>query len=299
MTKEKCLYCGGSICLLFEPNKSNKKLDLKLFACTNCGFGKHGTIVQCEKCGIAYVSDPITQEEISNFYRLSEDETYLEEQNAREWTFKLYLWKLNRHLSKKKGKLLDIGTNTGLFVKLALEDGFDAVGLEPNKEAVNFAKKKYNLNLINKPFEKNTFPDKSFDVVSMWDVIEHFTDPVSEMEKVYKCLKPGGVFVFSTIDHESLAAKAAGTNWPWFMEMHRVFLSKNTSEYYLKKTGFNRVEFSPHWRFLSLGYSATRFRAVSYTLGNLAKKLGGIIGINKFLIPYYANDLYDCYAFKD
>ena len=132
----------------------------------------------------------------------------------------------------------------------------------------------------------------------MWDVIEHFTDPVSEMEKVFEITKPHGVFAFSTIDPNSLFAKAMGTRWSWYMEMHKVFFNKTSAEYYLKKTGFKKIVFTPHWRNLSLGYLATRLEAINPTLSKFAIKIVSTFQLSKVIVPYYANDLYDCYAYK-
>ena len=298
MNQEVCPFCKtGKVKKLYSATKDTQERAVNLFTCTNCGFGKHGPINKCATCGIFYVDDAISQQKISEFYEISEDEVYLAEQNAREATFKYYLSKLKR-VAKSKGKLLDIGTHTGLFVKLAREEGFKAVGLEPNKQAVQFAASHYGLDLINEPFEKNTFPPNSLDVITMWDVIEHFTDPVVELEKVYKTLKQNGVFAFSTVDPESLVARIWATRWPWYMEMHRVFLSERTARFYLTKVGFKKIIFKPHFRFFSLAYAANRFMMVNSLVSTIASRIAKIPHLGKVLVPYYANDLYDCYAFK-
>jgi ubiquinone/menaquinone biosynthesis C-methylase UbiE len=296
--KSLCRFCQkNSIKILFTANKQSGSHQPVNYACTNCGFGSHGTIVECGNCKIIYVQEKISQEKISAYYEVVDDPLYFAEQKAREKTFKDYLVKLEKYFPHK-GKLLDVGTNTGLFVKVAKNSGWQALGLEPSKEAVRFAKKRYGLSLINKPFEKNTFPKESFNAIAMWDVIEHFTDPIEELQKVYWQLKPGGVFAFSTTDPKSLLAKIMGTKWSWYMDMHRVFFSREAAKFYLKKTGFKKVIFTPHWRYLSLGYLATRLIAVNPLIAKFSGKIIKFLGIEKMIVPYYANDLYDCYAFK-
>lgn len=298
MMFSKCLFCQKDrVITKYPENKGTNKKAAWEFACTNCRYGIHGPIRNCLDCGIFYVDDLITQQEITNFYETLNDPLYLQEQKAREKTFSSYLSKLINYFPQK-GKLLDVGTNTGIFVKLANDRGFEAYGLEPNKEAADFAKKNYKLDLIAKPFEKNTFPKNSFDVVTMWDVIEHFTDPISELNKIYKVLKPGGMLAFSTIDPSSLVAKFWGTRWAWYMEMHRVFLDRKTMENYLSKVGFQKVIFKPHFRYFSLGYSAKLWSSVHPIFSTIFTKLGQLLGISGWVVPYYANDLYDCYAFK-
>lgn len=295
----KCRFCqNNTITLLFPPNKKTVSANrISDYACTNSAFGIHGPIVKCSNCQIIYVDEKLTQEQVSTYYECANDPLYFDEQEARRLTFQKYLKKL-RSFFPKKGKLLDIGTNTGLFVKIAMDNSWVATGLEPNKWGVEYAKKNYRVNLVNKSFDKNTFKKEFFDVVTMWDVIEHFTDPIFEIEKVYEIIKPHGVFAFSTINPESLLAKVMGTRWPWYMEMHKIFLNKRAAAFYLRKAGFKKIIFSPHFRSLSLGYLATRLKAINPTLSKMATTFISILRLNKIIIPYYANDLYDCYAFK-
>lgn len=294
-----CRFCQGeNLQLLFSANKgTNSVKKLEDYACTSSSFGVHGPVMECRDCRIIYVDATSSQKEISSYYEEATDQTYFDEQEAREVTFEKYLKKLENQYPNK-GKLLDIGTNTGLFVKLALNYGWKAQGLEPNRWAVEYAKKTYGIDLINKPFIPGIFKPGFFDAITMWDVIEHFTNPVSEIKKVFDYLKPGGVFAFSTVDPESLLAKTMGTKWSWYMEMHRVFFSKKAAEFYLKKAGFKKIVFAPHWRNLSLGYLATRLEAINPELSLITGKLISSLRLSRVIVPYYANDLYDCYAFK-
>lgn len=292
-----CRFCQQkSLKLLFNSTRQDNPVASE-FTCTNCGFGKHGMIVECENCGLIYVDEKISQKQISTYYEVANDPQYFLEQPAREKTFSGYLQRLEK-IFFGKGKILDIGTNTGLFVKLAKDRGWQALGLEPNKWAVEYAKKNYHVDLINKPFENNIFPKENFDVITMWDVIEHFTDPISEIKKVFEYLRPGGMFVFSTTDPQSPLAKIMGTRWPWYMEMHRVFLSSQTAKNQLKKLGFKKVISKSHFRSLSLGYLATRLQAVNPLMATITSKIIKTLKISKIIIPFYANDIYECFAFK-
>lgn len=296
-----CRFCHHPSAFLFYPatNKGGQKLSSH-FACTSCtmwGGGVHGPIVKCNNCKILYVDEPITQKEISDFYQQTEDPLYLQEQQARQRTFQHYLNSMEK-LFPTKGRLLDVGTNTGLFIKVALESGWDAYGLEPGKQAVEYAKKNFGIKLIAKPFETNTFSPQSFDAITMWDVVEHFTDPIAELKKVYRALRPGGMFAFSTVDPYSFVAKIQGERWPWYMEMHRVLLGRETALKYLREVGFVDIIFTSHWRFFSLGYTAKLWKSISPALASVFEMLGKELGISKVIVPYFAEDLYNCYAFK-
>lgn len=292
---QNCRFCkAGKVKELFPSNRSKKTIFPSAFACTNCGFGRHGQIIKCSACGIIYVNEKITQEKVSAYYEIAEDPLYLAEQSARERTFCKYLKGLDK-IFPQKGKLFDVGTNTGLFVKIACDNGWDAVGLEPNIWGVAYARDHYGLKLINKPFEKRS---ELFSVITMWDVVEHFTDPVNKMKLVFSMLRPGGVFAFSTVDPESPLARIMGTKWSWYMEMHKVFFSQKSARLYLEKLGFRNIIIRPHRRFLSLGYLASRLVAINPVLAEIFGLIAKRLGLSKLIVPYYANDLYDCYAFK-
>jgi 2-polyprenyl-3-methyl-5-hydroxy-6-metoxy-1,4-benzoquinol methylase len=292
---QNCRFCKrGNVRELFPSNRNRQPITVSAFACTNCGFGHHGQLVKCSTCGIVYINEKIAQEKVSAYYEVAEDPLYLAEQAARERTFRKYLKGLRR-IFPQKGKLFDVGTNTGLFVKIARDHGWNAVGLEPNVWGVAYARDHYGLRLINKPFEKRS---GKFSVITMWDVVEHFTDPVSKMKLVFSMLEPGGVFAFSTVDPESFLARVMGTKWSWYMEMHKVFFSRQSARFYLEKLGFRRIIFRPHWRFLSLGYLCSRLVAVSPRWAAISGWVAGNLGLSKVIVPYYANDLYDCYVFK-
>lgn len=275
----------------------NKVFTADEFTCTNSGFGIHGLIVKCPTCELIYIDESYPQSEISAYYEIAQDSLYFLEQPARVNTFNRYLKRIE-DLKPYKGRLLDVGTNTGLFVKLAADRGWEAVGLEPNKWGVEYAKKNYGVEIINKAFDKNLFAKESFDVITMWDVIEHFTDPIAELKKVYGYLKPQGMFAFSTVDPLSLFAKIMGTRWPWYMEMHRAFFSRASADYYLKRLGFRKVIFKPHFRNLSLSYLTSRVAAVFPIVSKMSTTLVNITNAGNIVVPYYANDLYDCYAIK-
>lgn len=294
---QSCRFCSSnSLRLLFKANKTNEK-QTKHFACTNTEFGSHGSIVKCDACEVIYVDDKTPQKKITTYYEVVEDPVYFEEQGAREKTFKKNLKNIEQ-LIPQKGKLLDIGTNTGLFVKLAKDSGWGATGLEPNKWAVDFAKKHYDLKLINQSFGRKTFKPDSFDVITMWDVIEHFVNPQEKAKNVFSFLKAGGLFAFSTVDPQSPLAVVFGTKWSWYMEMHRVFWSKKAAERELKKIGFGRIIFKPHFRYLTLGYLTTRAEALHPIISRFLGKSATALRVEKSIVPFYANDLYDCYAFK-
>ena len=96
--------------------------------------------------------------------------------------------------------------------------------------------------------EDAPLPEGAYDVVTMWDVIEHLPDPASTLRAVHSALRPGGVFAVTTMDVEALFPRVAGRFWPWYMQMHLVYFSRRTLGELLRRCGFEVVEVSRHRR---------------------------------------------------
>lgn len=261
------------------------------YLCTSNSYGLHGPIYKCTNCGLLYIVDNTPVKSILNRYQEAVDPVYISQEPARIKTFARNLTKLN-NLKPKRGKLLDIGAYTGLFLSLAQKSGWRISGVEPSRWAVDQAQKMYGIKIRNGLLSPRLFRTESIDVVTMWDVIEHFTDPKSAVKIAQNYLKPDGVLAITTIDVDSLAAKILKHRWPWLMRMHRVYFSQNTLKKLLENNGFRVVSITPHIRYTSLGYLASRFNT------NLIGKLLTASGLDRVVIPFYIGDLFDLYAVK-
>ena len=234
-----------------------------------------------------FIVDNTQVKNILDSYKKVQDPLYIAEEAARIKTFKRHL----RNIDKlcQRGRLLDIGAYTGLFLSLARDAGWQVAGIEPSRWAVAQARKLYHLTLKMGILKRGHFTPGTFDVITLWDVIEHFTDPLQAIRICHSYLKPGGWLIMSTMDIDSLAAKILGPRWPWLIHMHRVYFSRTTMKKILEKAGFTNVFFRAHIRFVSLRYLISRFipnrRPISHPLGNL-------------MLPFYIGDLFEVYAQK-
>ena len=103
-------------------------------------------------------------------------------------------------------------------------------------------------------------PEGAYDVVTMWDVIEHLPDPASTLRAVHSALRPGGVFAVTTMDVDALFPRVAGRFWPWYMQMHLVYFSRRTLGELLRRSGFEVVEVTRHRRIVRVSYAVSRHR---------------------------------------
>jgi SAM-dependent methyltransferase len=267
------------------------------FRCTHSGYGRHHAIVQCANCGLVYANPRLEGDDILDSYVAVEDPLYLQERDGRVLTFERHLRPLEK-LKPPPGRLLDVGAYTGVFVEIAARHGWDAWGLEPSRWAVSVAREQ-GLQMIEGTLESAALPEASYDVITLWDVIEHVTDPFAELRRAYRMLRPGGLLVLHTMDIDSRFARLMGARWPWLMEMHIYYFSRRTLTEMLGKAGFDVLRATPQGRYLRLGYFATR---VGGLLGQPAgRALGGIVRLlrlNRMPIPLNFGDLFTAYATK-
>jgi len=102
----------------------------------------------------------------------------------------------------RKGRLLDIGAGLGMFLRFAHEKGFEVYGIEQNSKAVEIMQK-YGIPAVNSPFEDIEIQEH-FDVVTMWDLLEHLADPRFSLEKVSKFISQDSLLVLEIPARDSL-----------------------------------------------------------------------------------------------
>jgi len=112
-------------------------------------------------------------------------------------------------LNKGPGSLLDIGAGTGAFLKLAKEHGWNAQGVEPNENArLLAAQKELNLNQTIEELSGNTF-----DVITLWHVLEHLPDLESTIAKIESLVEPGGILIIAVPNYKSFDARHYKEYW--------------------------------------------------------------------------------------
>jgi ubiquinone/menaquinone biosynthesis C-methylase UbiE len=293
-----CNLCGADDAMVIYPSTLEQDSDWRAFRCTHGGYGTHPPIVQCQRCGLVYTDPRPDGDDILETYRAVEDPLYIEEREGRVLTFEHHLKPLERLTGKPDGRpLLDVGAYTGVFVEIAAQHGWDAWGVEPSSWAVKQGRAR-GLHIEQGTLDTADLPDGHFHVVTMWDVIEHLTDPREALLQAHRLLTPDGLLVVHTIDIESLFARLMGPRWPWLMEMHIYYFSRRTLHAMLKRCGFQVLVSKPQGRYLRLGYLMNRVRALVPLLGRPAEWLVTELGIRHLAVPVNLGDLFTVYARK-
>jgi SAM-dependent methyltransferase len=297
-----CSLCGFSDATLLYPStlseEESPSHNVEALQCTHLGYGVHGPIVRCRHCGLVYINPRPNSSDVLDDYGEVVDELYVLEREGRVLTFRRHLRPLEHIVGPPNGKrLLDVGCHVGVFVDVAQQRGWDAWGVEPSRWATEQARAQ-GLRVVNGTLATSGFEDASFDVITMWDVIEHVPDPRAELRQAHRLLKPGGAVVIHTIDIESPFARIMGHRWPWLMEMHLYYFSPRTLRRMLEEVGFEGIYSSPQGRYLRLGYLVSRLQPYSRPLCHLLNGIVTRLGLSGIAVPINLGDLFTMYARK-
>ncbi len=180
--ENRCRICNGNTRLVLN------EMGKKIYECRKCSV-KYLTLTKKVKAEERYKSKYFTDE-----YKEQYGVTYIEDRKNIERLAEKRLSRITR-LIKPDGKtLLDIGCAYGFFLKKAEGFGFDVEGIEIEKKAVEYGRKKLGLN-IHKGNILNFKINRQFDVITMWYVMEHFSQPDVIVDIVKRYLKHGGIVV--------------------------------------------------------------------------------------------------------
>jgi 2-polyprenyl-3-methyl-5-hydroxy-6-metoxy-1,4-benzoquinol methylase len=160
------------------------------------------------------------QPSLENLGKYYESEDYISHtDNKRSLFEKIYHFiksialknKLNliNSLQPNKGIILDIGAGTGEFLSVAKNDGWQIIGVEPSDKAKAIAKSK-GVSFVEKTSE---LENHSFDVISMWHVLEHVPDLDKQIKELKRLLKPKGTLIIAVPNFKSFDANHYGKFW--------------------------------------------------------------------------------------
>ncbi|NOV31982.1 class I SAM-dependent methyltransferase [Methylomonas sp. ZR1] len=176
--------------------------------------------VICKDCGLVW-SDPFPHDPRQFYeedYRLAYKNTYAPKAKhiLRAGRVALTRHEKIKHLLHKPQTLLDVGTGGGEFAYLIKSLGHDLHGIEPNKGYGQYSAAQYDLNLQFGFIQDAQFAENSFDVITIWHVLEHTEDPFFVLGKLRSLLKPDGVLVVEVPNIEATCQSPSST----FHEAH-------------------------------------------------------------------------------
>lgn len=137
----------------------------------------------------------------------------------------------------KGGSILDVGCAAGFFLE-ALGPHWDVYGCEPSEAMVAIARERFGNRIAQTSLEDYE-PGRKFDVVSMWDCLEHMTDPNLAMTKAASLLNDDGFLFIGTPDAGSPAPRILGRHWYYYIPpAHLQHFDRWNIEIFLERNGF-------------------------------------------------------------
>lgn len=228
--------------------------------CIICGHNDHEHVftkegfdlVRCCSCHLVFVLKQPDMVELEKMYSI--ESGYHDKYAYGEADLTWETERAHRHLGdirrhKASGRLLDVGCSAGFFLKEARAAGWDVCGVELSEGTAAIARQRFGLDVRTGVLTDDLFAPGSFDVVTLWDVIEHLKDPISILTTAKRLLKRDGVLLIETPNIDGLfprwSYKVASLldYWPHPEPPGHLFqFSKKTIKRLLEMAGFQTVE---------------------------------------------------------
>lgn len=247
-------------------------------------------LVRCKRCGLEYLNPRLRADVVIQGYSVGSDETFVSQAAGRERTFAKSL-KLIERLRPQRGRLLDVGTAGGSFLAVAQRNGWQVDGCEPNRWLCEWANRHYGLSIVPGTIFDMDLTDGSFDVVTLWDVLEHTPDPKIVLRECARVLKSGGLLVVNYPDIETSVARLMGRRWVFLLSVHLYYFTRKTLNAMLGELGFAVVQRRRHWQSLELGYILFRMEAYIKPLARLAQRIVKFLRLEHLQFPYWMGQM--------
>ena len=228
-----------------------KKIEIKDFSVSSEKF----FLVENEEYGYLETHPKPSLENVSKYY---ETENYISHTDSSEsFIDKIYQNVRVHTLSKKvqlinsfntTGKsLLDIGCGTGDFLLAAKSDNWEVTGVEPDEGAREISTLKLNKKVFALE-DLVKLKGNTYDVISLWHVMEHIYDLDNQMDLICSLLKPNGVLIIAVPNYKSFDAKYYKQYWAALdVPRHLYHFNKISIKKFFKKRSLNVVKTKPMW----------------------------------------------------
>ncbi len=206
-------------------------------------FEKNGyRLVRCDKCGLAYINPQPDPAELQQYYQGTYGALYVSSPRKMQSKFRdarRELRRLQRLAQLPRPRLLDVGCSFGYLIKTAQDAGWEAVGIDPSRHAVDSARSNFKINVEEGDIFSPHLQKNHFDFITMFDVIEHHLNPLASLQRAHELLRAGGYLILGVPDFGHYKANRSREKWSNFIPPeHLYYFNLKTIQKICARAGF-------------------------------------------------------------
>lgn len=220
--------------------------------CIVCGCSEtlplYQGVVRCQKCGHVYADSRLSAEELSALYQKQyffgdEYHNYIADKAVLQKNFALRMKTLQTYIQPVRHRhLFEIGAAYGFFLDTVRENFATVHGIDIAEDGTHYAQEQLQLDVDRGDFLDYPCEGKIFDVVCLWDTIEHLQEPQRYIEKLSAHTAPGALLALTTGDIASLNARWKKEAWRLLHPpTHLHYFSAQTIAHMLENYGFSVI----------------------------------------------------------
>ena len=224
-----CYHCGAAAADTWLTYEADQRFD----------------IVTCRRCGFLFTRELPSTDELMGFYQ---ENYYREDDCGRflqpvERVISAFRRRrvdmIRKWIGPPPGRVLDIGCGRGLFLAHMKSAGYEAFGTQFSRPAANFIQQRYGIDVFVGELADSPYADSSFDLITLWHVLEHTRDPAEYLRRIRRLLKPGGHLFIEVPNAGCLTARWARGAWLHFdLPRHLAHFTSDHLGTLLGETGF-------------------------------------------------------------
>jgi SAM-dependent methyltransferase len=206
-------------------------------------------LVHCPHCGLGYADTLPTVAELEQIYSaeyfhgFTDYKNYVGDKTALRANFQHYIRIIQKYCNQ--GDLFEAGAAYGFFLELA-QQYWNVQGIDISQDAVAYARDVLHLSVSQGDLESHPPASNAFDIIVMFDTIEHLYDPAGAILKCAAALRDGGYFALTTGDIDGLLPRLQKQSWRMIHRAHLYYFSRKSITYLLQHAGFEVIHFSHH-----------------------------------------------------
>jgi len=251
-TPRTCPVCRNCGEIKYQENIDLSRINSFTYSSRKVPELMHYEYRECRECELLFTSQIPAHEDLLDSYEQAGFDAARESKFAAQ----TYIQTLKKAITEKINSVLDVGCGDGEFIKACLKTGIHRVqGIEPSLAAMSVAEPGIQERIFVGGYETYSV-EEQFDVVTLFQTIEHIREPVDFLTKAKEFVRPGGYIAIACHDYKSIANRMLGKKSPIFDIEHLQIFSKHSIAKAMASAGLKNVSVTPYRNVYPISYWA-------------------------------------------